>query len=297
MSKNNPTSREHYVPKAYLNGFASENKRLYFYDLNTRLHSNIMIDVDTICFQRNLYEYKDKNNEIILTNRIEKVLAAMERRLNRYRTSIREQIKVVDPHTHSFLTEDEIAYWITYITFQMFRLPKMIDEVTNVLQEIIPPNGDANMHRNTALNLLLPFLKPLEPDSIETRFFSMFYEGFYSMKHTIAYDEKHRLFTSDCPVYTYAPTWYAPNKRISNCEKLIFPIDESLCFIFSRTEKYPDNGIFLIDDREYESICKSIAYAAEDKLFTKRKFTRQEKEWIRIALTDKQKDHSKLGLQ
>ena len=53
-TKNNPTSREHYVPKVYLNGFASENKRLYFYDLNTRLHSNIMIDVDTICFQRNL---------------------------------------------------------------------------------------------------------------------------------------------------------------------------------------------------------------------------------------------------
>ena len=32
---------------------------------------------------------------------------------------------------------------------------------------------------------------------------------------------QHRLFTSDCPVYTYAPTWYTPNKRISNCEKAI----------------------------------------------------------------------------
>lgn len=296
MAKNNPTSREHYVPKAYLNGFASEDKRLYFYDLKTRLHSNIMVNVDTICFQRDLYEYRNSNNEIILTNRVERVLEVMDRKLTRYRNAIRKRVNVVDPHTKSFLTEDEIAYWITYITLQILRLPKLIDEATILMQEMMPSIEDANMHRNTALNLLLPFLKPLEPDSLEARFFALFYEGFNSMKHTIAYDEKHRLFTSDCPIYTYAPMWYTPKKRISNCEKLIFPIDESLCFIFSRTGKYPDNGVFSIDDREYESICKSIAYAADAKLFTKRKFTKQEKEWIRIALTDKQNDRSNTDL-
>lgn len=33
MTKNNPTSKEHFIPQVYLNGFASDDKRIYFYDL------------------------------------------------------------------------------------------------------------------------------------------------------------------------------------------------------------------------------------------------------------------------
>lgn len=140
---------------------------------------------------------------------------------------------------------------------------------------------------------MLPFLKQLEPNSIETKLYTLVFNGIGSMRITVAYDEKHRFFTSDSPIYTYAPATYTPVQRISSCEKVIFPIDESLCFIFSRKELYPDNGIIFIDDHKFEIICKSIAYAADEKLYTKRKFTKQEKEWIMFAAVDKRKDQGK----
>lgn len=290
MQKNNPTSKEHYIPKVYLKGFASDDERIYFYDLNTRLYSKVMVPIRTICYEKDLYEYRNSNNEIVLTNRIENVLGALEEQFSKYKNSIRTRIMVADSHTRNFLSEDEVLYWLTYITLQILRLPKIIDAATAFFKEIIPANGDDNLHRNAALYVLLPCLKQLEPNSIETKLFDLIIKGIGSMRVTVAYDEKHRIFTSDSPIFTYTPAKYTPSQRITNCEKVIFPIDESLCLIFSRNGLYPDNGIILIDDREFEIICKSIAYAADEKLFTKRKFTKQEKEWIRIAVIDKRND-------
>ena len=60
MTKNNHTSKEHYIPQVYLNGFASKDKRIYFYDLNIHRYSDQMVPVKSICYQKDLYEYKNK---------------------------------------------------------------------------------------------------------------------------------------------------------------------------------------------------------------------------------------------
>ena len=78
MAKSNPTSKEHFIPQVYLNGFASEDKRIYFYDLQTHHYSEQMVPVRTVCFQRDLYEYRNNKNETIYTNNIEKALSILE---------------------------------------------------------------------------------------------------------------------------------------------------------------------------------------------------------------------------
>lgn len=286
MNKNNPTSKEHYVPQVYLRGFASSDERLYFYDLNTNRYSDQMVPVKSLCFQKNLYEYRNSNNEIIYTNNIEKALSRLEVMFSNNRKAIRSRIQLADPRTTNFLSEEETAFWITYLMIQTFRLPIVIEEITNALEDMIPSNGEANFHRNTALYILLPFLKELDPNGKELRLYHELFSIVSSLRCTIAYDDQHRLFTSDSPLYMYAP-----RHRVQDCNKIIFPIDSSLCLLFNKDEIYPDNGIILLNDYEYESICKSIAYAADKKLYSARHFSAKELIWIRSAHNDKIKDN------
>lgn len=289
LTKQSPTRKEHYIPQVYLNGFASSDKRIYFFDLNTLKYSDCMVPVKDICYKKDLYEYKNKNDDIIYTNTIEKALSVLERMFSKHRESMRSRIKLTDPHTKNFLSDEEGVFWITYITVQLLRMPKVINEISSALEEMIPSNGDSNLHRNTALFLLLPFLRQLEPESIEARLYGEIFDSISKMKCTVAYDSQHRLFTSDCPLYLYAPT-----QKISDCRKIVFPIDSSLCIIFTTEELYPDNGIISINDYELESIFKSIAYASDEKIYTATRFTKQELVWIKSALNDKKTDRLSL---
>ena len=286
MAKSNPTSKEHFIPQVYLNGFASEDKRIYFYNLQTHHYSEQMVPVRTVCFQRDLYEYRNNKNETIYTNNIEKALSILERMFSQKRNAIKSRIKLANPHTSSFLSDEEGAFWITYLAIQTFRMPKVINEITNALEEMIPSNGEANFHRNTALYILLPFLRKLDPNGTELRLYNEVFSSISSLRCTIAYDEQQRLFTSDNPLYMYAP-----RQRVQDCQRIVFPIDSSVCLLYTKDGLYPDNGIIPLDDFEYESICKSISYAADEKLFTCRRFTRQEIGWIKTARTDKKKDN------
>jgi len=290
LVKNNPTSKEHYIPQVYLNGFASKDKRIYFYDLKSHHHSDQMVPIKTVCYQRDLYEYKNSNNEIIYTNNIEKALNILETMFSQKRRSIRSRIKLAGPHTRTFLSDEEGAFWITYLVIQTLRLPKVINEITNVLEGIIPSNGEANFHRNTALYILLPFLNKLDPNGIELRLYNELFSSIGSLRCSIAFDDNHRLFTSDNPLYMYSPT-----QRIQDCQKIVFPLDSSICLLYNKDELYPDNGIVPIDDFEYESIFKSISYAADEKLFTNRHLTKQEIKWIKAVRIDKNEDISHDG--
>ena len=112
MNKNNPTSKEHFIPRTYLNGFASDDKRVYFYDLNTHRYSDQMVPISTICYEKDLYEYKNKDNEIINTNLIEKILGALEAQFASNREVIRSRIKISNSHTKSFLSDNERNFWV-----------------------------------------------------------------------------------------------------------------------------------------------------------------------------------------
>lgn len=283
---NNLTIKEHYIPRVYLNGFASRDERIYFYDLKTYRYSNQLVPVKTVCYKKNLYEYRNENNELIYTNSNEKALNNLETMFSKKRTAIRTRIRITNPKTTCFLSEEEIAFWITYIVIQIFRLPKVIDEITYALRDMIPSTGDANLHRNTALYILLPLLKKLDSQSTELKLYNEFISIISTMRCTIGYDGKHRLITSDSPIYLYAP-----KQRIQDCLKIYFPIDSSLCLIFTKDELYPDNGIMLLNDYEYENIFKSIVYAADDKLYLSREFTRNELRWIKSARIDKDIDN------
>jgi len=282
---NNPTKKEHYIPQVYLNGFASDDKRLFFYDLDTYRYSNQMVPVRTICYKNNLYEYRNSKDEIINSNIIEKALGLLESLFAKNKNAIKSRINVVNSHTTNFLSDEEINFWIVYIAVQILRMPKVIDEISTAISKIVPSNGDKNLHRNTALFLLLPFLRELEPDNVEVKIFNEVIDSIGRLQFTIAFDEQNRLFASDCPLYLYSP-----NQRIHDCKNIVFPIDSSLCLLFSEN-MFANNTINPIDKDTLEYICKSISYSADRRLFRQEKFSKQELYWIRSARNDRLKDN------
>lgn len=284
MTKNNPTSKEHYIPQVYLNGFASKDKRIYFYDLNIHRYSDQMVPVKSICYQKDLYEYKNEKNEIININRIEKALGGFESAFSEKKAAIKSRIKVANNQTNSFLSQAEKDFWTFYITLQILRMPKIINESSVVLSKLIPDGNNANMNRNTALSMLLPFEWKNDLDKLESTLFIEIFTSVLRLECAVAYDEQKRLFTSDNPLYIYS------TNSIYDCNEIYFPIDSSLCLIFSNSVFLPENGIIHIDYNEYCKICKSIAYAADEKLYTQRKLTKIEMNWIDSARNDKKND-------
>ena len=285
MTKNNRTSKEHYIPQVYLNGFASEEKRLYFYDLNSRSYSDQMVPVKSICYSKDLYEYKNEYNQIVFANVIEKALGSVESSFAKNRDAIHSKIRVVNNQTNCFLSESEKNYWAFYITVQLFRLPKIIEESTKALQEMTPSSEEYYRIRNTALSFMLPFLNGIKPENLESSLFVDFFAVILSFKCTVVYDSQHRLITSDNPLYFHSST-----ESFYSCDELFFPIDSSLCLIMAKNGFYPENGMITLNSNLYEELFKSIVYVANDKLFTGRKFTKQEKYWLRDVLSDRIKD-------
>lgn len=80
---NKPTKRQHYIPQVLLRGFSPDylNKnsskdvskyRIFTYNLNKSNQNEKAIPIKDICFEKNLYEIKDENENIICINHLEK---------------------------------------------------------------------------------------------------------------------------------------------------------------------------------------------------------------------------------
>ena len=75
MSKpQNPTQDEHYVPRVYLKGFSPDGNNIFFYDFRNDFATIKPVPVKSIFYEKNLYEARNSDKEIIYTNHVEKVL-------------------------------------------------------------------------------------------------------------------------------------------------------------------------------------------------------------------------------
>lgn len=80
---NEPTHREHYVPRMYLRRFCEPPKkkgkqaqRIWAYDTLGKCQHPTAIE--SVCFEHDLYEIKDENGNIVHQNQIENRLGQFE---------------------------------------------------------------------------------------------------------------------------------------------------------------------------------------------------------------------------
>ena len=73
MQNKNLTKKQHYVPQVYLRGFSPGEEMTYSFNLKTGIPKHKPIPIETVCYEKYLYEIKDSNGKIISDNYIENI--------------------------------------------------------------------------------------------------------------------------------------------------------------------------------------------------------------------------------
>lgn len=271
------THNQHYIPQVYLKGFSESNNSVFFFNLTSCENSRMAVPVKTICFKHDLYEAKNEQGDYLLANHIEKILANLERMFSKYRTKLENKaFNKENYRTNCFLTHDEKIFWITYLSVQIMRSPKVLSIAKSFCKENLLGSIEVCKAENIALSYCLPFFTELSVESISA--LNTFLDPMLNMSFNIGVIQgNEKLFTSDNPIYILA------NWPCKEYEKIIFPITSKLClFMYGRKYKkiYKKNCLIPIGEEMLKEINWSIAYRADEMIFSANRLSKKQKEDI-----------------
>jgi hypothetical protein len=144
-----------------------------------------------------------------------------------------------------------------------------------------------------AVSQCLPLFSELKPE--DKNVFNVFLKPLLSMSTAIGVDENGTMFTSDDPVYCYS-SQRENVLQIEEYEKIVFPLTSNLVLLMfggEMAKEYDRNRLFPLDYEAQEDIKLSIAYSAENRVFSKTKLLSSDIELINKARKDKETDDIK----
>lgn len=203
---------------------------------------------------------------------------------NKTHTVITENYK-----TKCFFTSQEKVFWKLFIAIQMLRTPKVLNEAKIFSEDFFGESLKRNSTSNIVLGQFFPFFQEAKPGD-ENCLFSLI-EPMQNMSMALGVDFNSRIITSDNPVYAYSP-----DKAIQNFEKIIFPINDQLViFLFGGElqKKYDKNRAFRMAEDVADSVIQSIAYSADNIVFSKYPISQKDKQLIISARKDKFTDEDR----
>ncbi len=287
MPEKRPTKNQHYVPQIYLRGFSSDSTGIYEYNLKQGKPIHRPVSIESICREKNLYEFRDNDGGFIWTNYLEETIGGIEGIFAEYRKRLLSKaIHKENYKTKSFLTAEERFFWQFYTTLQIMRVPSILDGITETMKEEMPEGYTENEIRNIAIAYSLPFFK--KPDSNVIDAFSFFFFVLRTRILTVGYAESDRLFTSDHPLYGEIDS-----KDIINFHTLWFPISSNCALLYKDPQfAGPEerNRLIPITDDKVNIINKRIAYNARQMILSKHPFSPEEIYLIQQARQEREKN-------
>ena len=292
-----PTEDEHYIAQVHLKGFSPEyakyklNKKtkcfIYYYDLKNNIQQKA-VPVDSVCFERNLYEFRDNAGKIIYQNLIENTLSAVEKLFPKYREKLEKKSFFEENFsTKCFLTSEEKAFWVTYIVIQMLRSPQVLDEAEKITIDTFADKISSQEAKNLARYFCIPFLKNIEDNSPEAEFIGKLSAPMLNMYFSVCVDKKGRFITSDKAMYIYSPEF-----PCEEYERVIFPITSQLCLILIGRELKQQckskNFLFPANEDAVEQVFANMARSAFEKIFANHELNPKELKLLRDAMNTKE---------
>lgn len=271
------THNQHFVPQVYLRGFSDDDIRVFYYDLTSCKSSRVAVPVKSICFEYDLYEAKNEQGDYLFANHIEKSMAILERMFADYRKKLERKGFLKENFiTKCFLTHEEKIFWITYISVQIMRSPKVLSIAKNFSKEYLKNDVSMCIAENIALSYCLPFFTELSEDSQNA--FCSFLNPMLNMSFNIGVIQgDEELFTSDDPIYIHA------NWPCEEYDQIIFPITSKLClFMYGGEYKavHKKNCLFPIEKEMLAEINRAIAYRADKMIFSAKQLNKQQEDEI-----------------
>lgn len=276
MGQNKPITDEHYIPRCYLKQFTIDSERLYQYDVISRKQTPVPVHINSICYERNLYEFKDENGEFIYRNLIEKSFIPYEGIFaDVFRSIQAKATNKANLATRSFLTMKEKAFLMIFLTTMILRAPETLHELSETTKDIYNRNISDTTAKNLVLQTGLPIYKEL--DFKETSLFNAVLGLFEDMAFIIGITEQDSLLTSDKPVLVKGET--NPVKVLD----VILPITPNLILFmkpYANTNRELYNRLRIWDKKNIEAANKKMLRQCHRWIYSKSLLTEQQIKWI-----------------
>lgn len=283
----NPTVNEHFIPQVYLRGFSpkyelgkkesikSSHYTIYYYDLKKGTQSK-EVPIDSVCFERNIYEVYGNDEKIIFQNHIEKAFNQLETMFGGYRRSLESKAFIEDNYkSQMFLTSEERCFWLTYITLQLLRTPQALQLAESTCKEVCGDLVNDNQARNISRSVCTPFFQEMTPDTPEGRVFNTVFEPMCDMAFGVFVDKKKSLITSDKVIDIQTSIF-----PCEEYERVTFPITSELCLILLGKEEKKNVGrrnfLCPMDDDTRNMVFNVMVDSAYEKIFANRIFNAKE---------------------
>lgn len=269
---NEPTVKEHYIPRCYLKQFTINGEQIYQLDLSIGKAIPRPVSIKSICYEDNLYEFKDESGDFKYRNLIENILACYESKYSDVVKSISNKTKHKQNFkTLSFLTVEERNVLIIFMILQVLRDPLLIKMVKNEINsEWKDAITEASIH-NLAIMSCLPIYKEIKPK--DESMITNLIKKFENMSFIIGYAENDSFLTNDYPVILIH------DDDIKNLEEVYFPLSSKLALYMRPRSKTPPgnrNKLKKFTADNIECVNNKIIKIAKRWIYSKTPFTEKQ---------------------
>lgn len=276
MAKNNPTTDEHYIPQFYLKNFSQDGKRIYQYDVLTGIQTSNPVAIRKICFEKNLYEFKNDSGDFLNRNLIEKWLSIYEGEFAKVFRSIQSKTGFErNYYTLSFLSLKEKAFIVFFITTLLVRNPEHLKIAQETAIELFEGKVSKNSAMNYALQMCLPIYNKINAE--DKNLLNSVMRLFEDMSFQIGVADSEVLLTSDFPVVLYG------TNHPTKIDEVIMPISSKIALYmkpYANTRRMFYNRLTGLCKEDIQYVNRSIITHCNRWIYSKVPFTDKQIEWI-----------------
>ena len=280
-----PTEKEHFIPRMYLRGFSelkqSGKALIWQFNLKTMQQIPVQVNVQDICFEKNLYEIKSKDGLFTAQNTIEKTFGKIEDSTNRVIQSIRTKSENANClNCPTVLSEDDKSYLIILIASLLFRDPATIESGIGFLKKT-NPNMDDREARNFTLLNLLPL--GLDQDWDKNTIIRTAVEDLAGMAFQIGIADEDTIITSDRPVTIWPPK---EDEQYNRPRAVAFPLTSRLLlYMFPEESVNPiaRNCFVRLSESQINDLYGNTAVSARNWIYSRNRLTPEQLRMIKEA--------------
>ena len=280
-----PTEKEHFIPRMYLRGFSevkeSGKALIWQFNLRTMQQIPVQVDVQDICFEKNLYEIKGRDGSFIAQNTIEKAFGKIEDNTNRVIQSIRAKAGNENClNCPTVLSEDDKSYLIILIASLLYRDPATIESGIDFLQE-----SNSNIEVREARNFTLLNLLPLGLDTEwdKNTIIRTAVGNLTGMAYQIGIADEDIIITSDRSVVLWPPK---EDEQYNRPRAVAFPLTSRLLlYMFPEESVDPlaRNCFIKLSKDQINDHYVNTAVSARNWIYSRNQLAKEQLQIIREA--------------